>query len=43
MSQEELDHGNEDGLIAGFYRGKEEHSPYFSLNDLTQESVIGGV
>ena len=29
--------------ITGLYRGKDEHSPYFSVNDLTQESVIGGV
>ena len=43
MSTKGLDRGNEDGLIAGFYRGKEEQPPYFSVDDLTQESVIGGV
>ena len=43
MSPKGLDRGNKDALIAGFYHSKEEHSPYFSVDDLTQESVIGGV
>ena len=40
---EEQDHGTEMNPLMDFIVVKEEHSPYFSVNDLTQESVIGGV